>query len=230
MSDETEYPACEGKGLLWIWACNVCGGTGETHLHLPYGCGPCSFVYFIIKHIQKNMKLLKQTIRVWNKLCSDSRPTSPRLDNLAVRIPKAEFNHQLMMLRNNVSVRNICRKSRKLSPQIRYILEKTSLFWRRISRFCRLSEFIAKVVEIFIDNKERTTNLFDLVLINQGYLPLIFTIRSHSPIIGHPTTKDSSSPGDKRFPLDVFLCRWIVQTRSKTRKKADGQSSPNNKK
>ncbi len=28
MSDETECPACEGEGLLWIWPCNTCGGRG----------------------------------------------------------------------------------------------------------------------------------------------------------------------------------------------------------
>jgi DnaJ-class molecular chaperone len=29
MSDETKCPACEGEGLLWIWPCNVCGGSGR---------------------------------------------------------------------------------------------------------------------------------------------------------------------------------------------------------
>ncbi|WP_062961172.1 hypothetical protein [Thalassospira xiamenensis] len=28
MSDETECPACEGEGLLWIWPCGVCHGPG----------------------------------------------------------------------------------------------------------------------------------------------------------------------------------------------------------
>jgi DnaJ-class molecular chaperone len=26
--EKQDCPACDGTGLLWIWACHICGGTG----------------------------------------------------------------------------------------------------------------------------------------------------------------------------------------------------------
>ncbi|WP_297012918.1 hypothetical protein [Thalassospira sp.] len=30
MTETETCPACEGDGLLWIWTCTLCGGSGKA--------------------------------------------------------------------------------------------------------------------------------------------------------------------------------------------------------